>query len=164
MRPKFLGYSADYVGLARELIERTLGCMSLFLQANAGDINPITGIGTKEDDSDQKNQLGWMLGGEVLKVYSTIYTESMRAPRTSIGSLAKIPFYPRVKIDRELDYTVAFQEESFNLPLRTLPSQAEAEQILGQCKSELETLLVKGSTATQLNVARCYCHWARGGN
>src|SRR5438046_1536301 len=34
MGPKFLAYSADYVGPARELIERSLGCLSLFLQAN----------------------------------------------------------------------------------------------------------------------------------
>ena len=45
MGPKYTQWSPDYVGVARELIERVHGCLSLFLQANAGDIDPITGIG-----------------------------------------------------------------------------------------------------------------------
>ena len=45
MGPKYLKWSPDYIGPARQLIESSLGCLSLFLQANAGDINPIIGIG-----------------------------------------------------------------------------------------------------------------------
>jgi neutral ceramidase len=160
MGPKFMSYSADYVGPARELIERSLGCLSLFLQANAGDINPITGIGTKEDNSNEKNRLGLMLGGEVLKVQSNIYTESMRGPRTFMGSLAKIPIYPRVNIERELDYTISVREESVTLPLEALPSMEESEEILRQCESDLQGYVKSGGTATQLDVARCYRHWA----
>ena len=160
MGPKYLGYSADYIAPARELIERSLGCLSLFLQTNAGDINPITGIGDKEDNSDDKQRLGLMLGGEVLKVQSLIYTASVRGERTFIGSLSKIPKYPRVKIDSEPAATIRIREEFLELPFLPLPSLSTAEGMLQRSNSELQELRNNKGTVTELNVARCYRHWA----
>ena len=160
MGPRFLAYSADYVGPARELIERSLGCLSLFLQANAGDINPITGIGDKEDNSNERNRLGLMLGGEVLKVQSTIYTESIRGPRILVGSISTYASYPRVKLDREPDSTIQIREESVELPLQNLPDRNAAAEILRHRESNLKKLLTNGASTTELNIARCYRHWA----
>src|SRR5207247_11298378 len=67
MGPQCLRWSADYVGPARELIEQNAGGLSLFLQANAGDINPIPGIGAEDDNTNEKKRLGLILGAEVLK-------------------------------------------------------------------------------------------------
>ena len=89
MGPKCLAYSPDFVGPARVLVEGTLGCPSLFLQANGGDINPRVGIGGMEDDSDNKNRTGWMLGGEVVKVASEIYTNTIRGPASDFRDALK---------------------------------------------------------------------------
>lgn len=161
MGPKCLKWSPDYVGPARDLIEKTLGCLSVFLQANAGDINPICGIGTSEDNTNEKNRLGLTLGGEVLKVHSTIYTESIRGPRAFFGTLAKASIYPRGKLEKELEHQVHVMEQELRLPLQQLPSQREAEEILQRSESQVEELLSAKAPEARLNVARRYHHWAR---
>lgn len=160
MGPKCLHWSADYVGVAGDLIERSVGCLSLYLQANGGDVNPITGIGTQEDDTEEKNRLGLILGGEVLKVHSSIYTESIRGPRSFLGSLAKVSIYPRIPIDREPDGTLMVRESLLNLPLHDLPTCEVATNILKKCESDLANALRSTTTPAKLNIARRYRQWA----
>lgn len=161
MGPKCLYWSSDYVGPARELIERSLGCLSLFLQANGGDINPITGIGSNEDDTDAKNRIGFTLGGEVLKIHSSIYTESIRGPRTFFGTLARASIYPRVKIGREPDCTLAVRESAVELPLQDFPSLETAREIFVRCEAEVARLTGEAAHAARANVARRWRHWAK---
>ena len=122
MGPKYLQWSPDYVGPARELVERVYGCLSLFLQANAGDIDPITGIGADEDNSEAKNRIGTVLGSEVLKVCSNLYTDTVRGPRTIFGMLAKASAYPRVAISDEPPCPIAVREVPVELPLMEYPT------------------------------------------
>ena len=75
MGPKFLGLSPDFPGPARELIESATGAMPIFLQGAGGDINPITGIGPTEDDTENMTRLGQSLGAEVVRVMSEIRTD-----------------------------------------------------------------------------------------
>ncbi len=161
MGPKYPGYSADYVGPARDVVESTLGCLSLFLQANAGDINPITGIGTSKDGSNEKNRLGLMLGSEVLKVQANIYTDTVRGAQTFMTSLAKIRFYTRVKRERELDYSIEAREEIVELPMQPLPTLQEAEAFLRQHESDVQQRIADGASFGQLSIARWNRLWAK---
>ncbi|MEW5979317.1 MAG: neutral/alkaline non-lysosomal ceramidase N-terminal domain-containing protein [Acidobacteriota bacterium] len=161
MGPKCLKWSSDYVGPARDLIEKTLGCLSVFLQANAGDINPICGIGTAEDDCSEKNRIGWILGGEVLQVHSSIYTESRPGPRAFFGTLSKASIYPRIKLEGGQEGDIQAVEEELWLPLQRLPGRCEAAEILEQCEADLKALLLEKAPEARLNVARRYRHWAR---
>ena len=161
MGPKFPGYSADYVGPARDLVEQASGCLSLFLQANAGDINPISGIGNTPDGSNEKNRLGTMLGAEVLKVQSNIYTDSVRGPQTFMASLARIRFYTRVKLEHEKDCSIAVLEESVELPMQALPDLKEAEEILRREEASVEEGLARGASFGQMSVARWNRRWAQ---
>jgi neutral ceramidase len=160
MGPKCLKWSADFVGPARELIEQNVGCLSLFLQASAGDINPITGIGADEDNTNEKKRLGFTLGAEVVKVHSSIYTESIRGPRVLIGSLSKIPYYRRIPLKGDSPCTIKVREEMLELCLQDLPNLDEAKQILGGYESEISTLLKNNVSGAPLNVARLFRHWA----
>lgn len=160
MGPKSLRWSSDYVGPARELVEQNTGGLSLFLQANAGDINPITGIGDKEDNSTEKVRLGLTLGAEVLKVHASIYTESVRGERTLVGSLSKIPYYPRVSISQEPNEAIGVREEMLELPLQTLPSIDVASEILEKWDSEVSRLMAEKVGGAPMNVARHFRHWA----
>jgi neutral ceramidase len=54
MGPKCLYFSPDFPGPAREVIEAATGAKAMFLQAAAGDINPVTGIGATEDAAQRK--------------------------------------------------------------------------------------------------------------
>ncbi|MBI3667846.1 MAG: hypothetical protein HY236_16715 [Acidobacteria bacterium] len=160
MGPKSLCWSPDYVGPARRVLESNLRCLSMFLQANAGDINPITGIGAAEDNTNEKNRLGWMLGGEALKVHSTIYTESIRGPRTFFGTLAKASIYPRLPLPEEPDSSLVVKEIPCKLQLQALPSLEVARQLDTQCRADVAALRKEGASEARLNVARRYVHWS----
>jgi neutral ceramidase len=160
MGPKCLRWSADYVEPARDLVEQNTGALSLFLQANAGDVNPITGIGPGEDNSNEKKRLGVTLGAEVLKAHSSIYTESLRGPRTLIGSLSKIPYYPRVSIEEKPEYPIAVSEEIVELSLQDFPDPLVADALFNKWDSEVATLLRDNVGGPPLNVAWVFRRWA----
>lgn len=130
------------------------------MQANAGDINPITGIGWGQDNTDEKNRLGLTLGAEVLKVLSSIYTESTRGPGAWAGSLSKIPYYPRIPIQNERHYVIKAKEETLELLLHDLPRLEEAKAILEKWKSEVSILEEKKTKGASYNAARIFLRWA----
>ena len=59
--------SSDYPGAARDVLERNLGGVALFLQGCGGNINPRVGIGYEIDCRDTKKRVGMELGGEALQ-------------------------------------------------------------------------------------------------
>ena len=162
MGPKYSRWSPDYVGPARRLIERVHGCLSLFLQANAGDIDPITGIGADEDNSDAKNRIGIALGGEVLKVCSNLHTDTIRGPRTIFGMLAKASAYPRVPVGKAPDPPIVVKEIPVELPLMEYPTLAQARELERTCMDELQQARAAGASRARLNVAQRYVYCARG--
>jgi hypothetical protein len=93
MGPKCLQLSPDFAGPARELIEHATGATALFLQAAAGNINPITGIGPTEDDSDNMKRIGQALGAEALNTMTAIRTHNRRGERIIFASLTN-SMYP----------------------------------------------------------------------
>jgi neutral ceramidase len=161
MGPKCLQWSPDYVGPARRLVESALGCLSLFLQGNAGDIDPITGIGADEDNTDAKNRIGTTLGGEVLKVCSRLYSDTVRGPRTIFGMLAKASAYPRVAVSGEADTRIAVKEIPIELPLMEYPTLAQARELEETCINDLRDAKASGGARARLNVAQRYVYCAR---
>ena len=161
MGPKYLKWSPDYVGPALQLIEGTLGCLSLFLQANAGDIDPITGIGADADNSDAKNRLGVTLGGEVLKVCSSLYTDSIRGPRIVFGMLAKVSAYPRVPLEEEPEYPIAVRETPIELPMLDYPTLEQARALDRRCREDLVHARQTGARQAILNVTQRYVYCAQ---
>ena len=86
--------SSDYPGAAREVIERNLGGLALFLQGCGGNINPSVGIGYEVDCRDTKNRVGLELGGEALKVAANIRTNRRPGERKPLGNVPNILFTP----------------------------------------------------------------------
>lgn len=160
MGPKCMAYSPDYPGPARQIIESHLGCPSLFLQANGGNINPITGVGGNVDDSDSKNRLGGILGGEVVKVLASLYTHNIRGPRVFFGMLSKAAMYPRVPLATEPPQLLQAREVELDLPLYPFPSLAECEQLQRHYDDELHQHIQKGTRGALLNVAYVFQRWA----
>jgi len=161
MGPKCLRWSSDYVGCARDLVEERTGALSLFLQANAGDINPRVGIGPGENDSNAKNRTGTVLGSEVLKVHASLYSESIRGPKVLIGSLSKIPYYPRLPLSEEPDRTIRVREELLQLPYQELPSPQLAGELLAKWEENVRTLAQERVTGGAINAARLFRQWAQ---
>ncbi len=91
--------SADYPGPAREVLERNLGGLALFLQGCGGNVNPRVGIGYEIDCRDTKNRVGLELGGEALKIAAGIRTNTRAGERRPLGNVPNILFTPWEPID-----------------------------------------------------------------
>lgn len=107
--------SADYPGVATDLVERTVdGCQNcLFLQGAAGNINPI-----RDDTRDfaDVQSYGMILAGEVLK---------------TIGSL-RSPDAPVMEPD------LAAVSEVIHLPIRDLPGPEPVREAYRQAMRDVE--------------------------
>ena len=161
MGPRCMNYSPDYPGPARRMIEQHTGCLSLFLQANGGNINPITGVGGQADDSESKHRLGGILGGEVVRVLSGIYTHTERGPRVFFGMLSKAAMYPRVPIQSEPEQPLRAREVEIQLPLYPFPSLAEARELERRYRGELDRHLRQGTRGALLNVGYVFHRWSK---
>jgi len=171
MGPKCLKLSPDYVGPAREVIEKTTGTVSLFLQGAAGNINPITGIGSQEDDSENRTRLGHILGGAVVQAMAGVRTHQYRGPRTYLSSLARVSLYPYLPVkDRPLPLRV--RTDRLLLPMLPLPSAEDAKQIRQARMDAFEQAKREGKPEGVLTVLRHFANWgeklervvAEGGN
>ncbi|MEO8127889.1 MAG: hypothetical protein ABI822_12395 [Bryobacteraceae bacterium] len=149
MGPKFLGLSPDFPGPARDLIEAATGATAVFLQAAGGDINPVTGIGPTEDDSENMTRLGQSLGAEVVRVLSEIRTNSVRGERMIFASLTKNSLYPYVPV-ADSPVLLAASGEAAQLPLLALPSLDVARGIQAHCVERLEQSKRNGLPENQL--------------
>ena len=110
---------------------------ALYLQAAAGNINPITGIGATEDDTENMTRLGVTLGAEVLKTMMQIRTHQKRGPRALFSSLSKNSLFPYVPVEDSAFELVAVSEV-MDLPLMPLPSLEDAHRIVEIRKGALD--------------------------
>jgi hypothetical protein len=160
MGPKCLMLTPDFAGPARELIERATGAKALFLQAAAGDINPITGIGATEDDTENMKRLGTTLGAEALKTMMQIRTHQKRGPRALFSSLSKNSIFPYVPVeDRPIE--LAAVSEVMKLPLMPLPSLEAAQRIVEARKGSLEKAQKDGTPENMLVIYRRFHDWSK---
>jgi hypothetical protein len=160
MGPKCLHFSPDFPGPARDVIEQATGAKSLFLQAAAGNINPITGIGATTDDTENMNRLGHSLGAEVLRVASSIRTHQRRGERTIFASLTKNSMYPYEPAG-EQNLAIKASGEVVSIPLVTPPSIGEAKAIITMWEDRIESAKRDGLVAHQLNFYLRFRDWAQ---
>jgi neutral ceramidase len=159
MGPKCLKLSPDFVGPCREVIEEATGAKSLFLQGAAGNINPATGIGMREDDSENMTRLGLTLGSEVLRVMMEIRTYEKRGPRQFLASLAKMSQYPYVPVE-SMDATIAVRSEQMGLPMLALPSIGDARRMQQERHARVEAARREGKGPGMLTVLRHFADWS----
>ncbi|MBM3774688.1 MAG: hypothetical protein FJW37_05930 [Acidobacteria bacterium] len=160
MGPKNLRLTPDFPGPARELIEQATGATALYLQAAAGDINPITGIGATEDDTENMTRLGQMLGAEVVKTMAQVRTHQKRGPRGLFSSLSKNSLFPYVAVEDQ-PTEIAAVSKTFELPLLPFPSREDARQILAQRRQNLEKAQKDGAPGGLLTVLHRFHDWAK---
>lgn len=158
MGPRCLWLSPDYVGPAREVIEQGTGALSLFLQGAAGNINPITGIGSTDDDSENMTRLGHILGGEVLKTLAGIRTHQHRGPRVFLSSLAKVSLYPYLETPASAT-PIRVQSHRMDLPILPLPAPTEAQAIRQARHDSLDAARREGKPPGVLTILRHFADW-----
>ncbi len=153
--------SADYPGPAREVIEQSLGGLSLFLQGCGGNVNPRVGIGYEIDCSDTKNRVGMELGGEALKVAAGIRTNTRAGERRPLGNVPNILFTPWEPVDGDTCTHLAAAETVVELDYDELPSLEEAQAILAHWQRTAEERRQNDALDWEIRLAQKYELWAR---
>ena len=158
--PKTLSLSPDFIGPARDLIEKAVGSPSLFLQGAAGNINPACGIGSGGPEQfEDAHRLGMMLGGETLKVWAQIRTHNRRGPRRIVHSVAVISTWEYEPTPQETITHFSVARRRLTLPLAPLPDLATAEADLAHTRTARDKAFAGSSQGAKHVVQRMFA-WA----
>ncbi len=152
--------SSDYPGVARDLLERGLGGLALFLQG-CGDINPRVGIGYEIDCRDTKNRVGLELGGEALTVAAGIRKNTRAGERRPLGNVPNILFTPWELVGPPGTTSITAAEKAVALEYVPLPPKHEARAIAERWRSELAERLDRGAQDWEIRVAVKMDRWAK---
>jgi hypothetical protein len=161
MGPRSAVVSSDFPGVARRVVERSVGGLALFLQGGAGNINPRAGMGFEVDCRDTKERVGLELGGEVVKVAAGIRTATKPGERRMLGDVPNILFTPWEPSDAPGPAHLAAAEATVVLDYVELPATEEAETILAERRRILRERRASGAPEWQVRVAEKYEDWAR---
>ena len=152
--------SSDYPGPAREVLERNLGGLALFLQGCGGNINPRVGIGYEVDCRDTKNRVGLELGGEALKIAAGIRTNTRAGQRRPLGNVPNILFTPWEPVHGDTCTHLTATETTIALEFDELPSPEKAREILAHWQRTREERLGGDALDWEVRAAQKYEHWA----
>ena len=160
MGPRSMLASSDYPGAAREIVENTLGGLSMFLQACGGNINPIYGIGYEVDCRDTKNRTGHILGSEVVKVASNIRTNIKLGKRKPLGNIPNIKFRAWDPVEDTDNNEIRALEKTVGLDFIDLPPLEKAEEIHNEWKNKLTESRKNDAKDWEISVAKRFTNWS----
>ena len=128
-------FTPDFPGVVREVVERELGGMCLYLQGAAGSVGPVRGF---TGDRSVYRRLGRILGLEAAKVALEIDTR--RRTEKLVGVMesgAPIALYEDVPA---VDGLVAFamRSRTLRLPANVFPPHEELVAEVGWLRADLE--------------------------
>jgi hypothetical protein len=152
--------SPDYPGPARDVLERNLGGLALFLQGCGGNVNPRVGIGYEVDCRDTKNRVGLELGGEALKVAAGIRTNTRAGERRPLGNVPNILFTPWEPVEGDTCTHLAAAETTVALEFDELPSAEKAQEILSHWQRTREERVSGDALDWEVRAAKKYEDWA----
>ena len=152
--------SPDYPGPAREVLERNLGGLALFLQGCGGNVNPRVGIGYEVDCRDTKDRVGLELGGEALRIAAGIRTNTRAGERRPLGNVPNILFTPWEAVEGVTCTHLTAAETTVALEYDTLPSLEKAREILASWQRLREERLRGDALDWEIRAAQKYEHWA----
>jgi len=158
--PRSVVGSADYPGPARDVVERSLGGLSLFLQGCGGNVNPAAGIGYEVDCSDTKDRVGIELGAEVLKVAAGIRTNRRAGERTTFGTVPNILVTPWEYVNGSPCDHLGALEDSLALEFGELPSVEQAEEVHAHWQRALAERIAREAETWEIRVAKKYENWS----
>ena len=161
MGPRSAVVSSDFPGVARRVVETSVGGLALFLQGGGGNVNPRAGMGYEDDCRDLKERVGLELGGEVVKVAAGIRTATRAGARRPLGNVPNILFTPWEPVEGPMEVTIAAAEERVRLEYVDLPSAAEAEAILVDRQRILRERQDGDAQEWEVRVAEKEEDWAR---
>lgn len=161
MGPRSAVVSSDFPGVARQVVERSLGGLALFLQGGGGNVNPRAGMGYEVDCRETKQRVGLELGGEVLEVASAIRTNTRPGERRTLGNVPNVLFTPWERVEGHAATYLAAAEATVVLDYVDLPPAERAREILRVWQATLEQRRAGAAQEWEVRVAEKYEDWAR---
>ena len=161
MGPRSAVASADFPGVARRVVETSLGGLAVFLQGGGGNINPRAGMGLEVDCRDTKERVGLELGGEALKVAANIRTDTHAGERRPLGNVADILFTPWERVEGAPRTHLAATETTVALDYVDLPSLDDAEGFLTAARRTLDERRAGDAQEWEIRVAEKREDWAQ---
>jgi hypothetical protein len=152
--------SPDFIGTARNLIEREFGCPSLFLQGCAGNLNPISGIGQDAENFEDTIRIGRMLGSEVIKTGSALRAHRRRAQPKLIESVAVYWLYEYENIPPGPEGKIRVEETRMELPLLPFEPIAQIENEATQWQLQKSEAESKRAAESVRNINQRFAFWA----
>jgi neutral ceramidase len=154
--------SPDYVGHARMALETLSGAPSLFLQGAAADIDPITSIVVHPDGREEIRRLGVQLGAEAAKVFADIRTHRRRHERHVHRSMSDgLAMWTYTDVDGPAVSAFGVVNRRLRLPLKPLPSLAEAREEVAGWERALAEARTAGARLADVQLAGRQLDWAR---
>ena len=162
MGPRSAVASSDFPGAARDVVERSLGGLALFLQGGGGNVNPRAGMGFEVDCRDTKNRVGAELGGEVVTVAARIRTNTRAGERRPLGNVPDILFTPWERVDGPAAVRIAAAETAVALDYVDLPLARRSARDPGRMAADARRATRRaGAQDWEVRVAEKYEDWAR---
>jgi hypothetical protein len=160
MGPRSAVVSSDFPGVARRVVERSVGGLALFLQGGGGNINPRAGMGLEIDCRDTKERVGLELGGEVVRIAAAIRTNTRPGARRQLGNVPDILFTPWERVEGPSATSISAAEAPVELEYVELPSPEQARAILAERREVLRERREGDVQEWEVRVAEKYEDWA----
>ena len=158
--PKTSQLSPDYVGPAREIVEKATGALSLFFQGAAGNVSPRCGIGAGGlEQFDDLQRIGSKLGGEVIKTWAEIRTHDRQGPRRIVQSVAAISVRDYEPLPEACLEHLEVATRRVTLPMAPPPDRQIAKATLDRYRKQLDESRA-GDSLGAIHVAQRLVEWA----
>jgi len=120
--------SPDYVGAAREVLERAFGTPAIFMQGASGDLGPRVGfVGDTAVADRNGRQLGYAAASAIEAIPPSATTFTYTGIVTSGADIGTWAYQPRSEENRRAAARLGVHGERVTLPIKPLPSAAELE-------------------------------------
>jgi hypothetical protein len=131
--------SPDYVGAAREVLERAFGAPALFMQGASGDLGPRVGfVGDTAVADRNGRQLGYAAASAIEAIPPPATTFTYAGIVTSGADIGTWAHQPSDEENRRAAARLGVHGERVAIPIKPLPSATELETRLGAATERAE--------------------------
>jgi neutral ceramidase len=152
-------YSPDFPGTVRRVVEAATGATCLYLTGAAGNQASISFL---QPDWGEKERMGGIIGGEVVKTFYGLETRPHEVVREFGRSLSNLVLYHKEFHPGPTHQVFRTASRQAQVTLQPLPALPVAEAQWADARAALEKLEAAHAPSTEVYPARLVERWAHG--
>ena len=160
MGPRSAVVSSDFPGVARAVVEASLGGLSLFLQGGGGNVNPRAGMGFEVDCRTRSAASAWSSAARSSR-WPPASAPTPAVVTAAAGQRGERPLHPVGAGRRAATDELAAAESTVVLDYVDLPEVEGGGRHPGRLAGDLDERRVRGAEDWEQRVAEKYVDWAR---